>query len=196
MSVESNALAASKAIITVRYFLPLGAANKAADKTATTIGNSTLSLTQIMNDFLVSEYDRLDIENREPAAKIAADAALGLQHKAGTCETQASVAFEMLRKMGTARPIDFMITTNLAHAFVVIGLTGAAADWNNWGTDAVVCDPWLNDDPNRTMASLNPEWERYPYRPATWAARNLVLGSQTPQKLSSYTFKSQYRLAN
>ena len=196
MSVESNALAASKAIITVRFFLPLGAANKASDRQATAIGTGGLSLTKIMNDFLVSEYDALGIEDLQPAAKIAADAALGLQHKTGTCETQASVAFEMLRKMGTPRPIDFMVTDSLAHAFVVIGRTGPEGDHSKWGTDAIVCDPWLNEDPNRDITALNPEWEKYPYRPETWAARHLIANASTMTRaLSTYApFKSQHRL--
>jgi hypothetical protein len=194
MSFETNLRAAGQAIADVRFVCAFGAANRPMDvaRNRTAMGKGT-SLTTILDIMLVNEYNDSGAEEKSRAERIPIDAALGKEFRTGTCETQASIAFEFLKTLGT-RPIDFMSNNNDTHAFLLIGRTGAAANWTDWGADAVVCDPWLNQSPNVSADGAGASWEAWPFQPAVWAAKDLVLGRQTPRKLSSYTFKSEYQL--
>ena len=195
MSFETNLRAAGQAIATVRFVCAFGAANKPSDVNKNRMATgSRPSMTTVLDILLVNEYDRLGAEGQTRALRIPIDAALGRQFHTGTCETQASVAFEFLQGLGTPRPIDFMTNNNDTHAFVVIGRSGAATNWTDWGADAVVCDPWLNASPNVSVDGAGASSDAWPFRPAAWAACDLVLGAQTPRKLSSYTFKSEYQV--
>jgi hypothetical protein len=196
MSFETNLRACGQAIATVRFVCTFGAANKRSDVEKHIVTLKTggqFSKTKLLNALQVHEYDKTDAEARSREFKIPIDAALGRLFHTGACETQASVAFEFLKNVGTPLPIDFMTNDNDSHAFVVIGRTGLATNWSDWGADAVVCDPWLNDSPDVSVDGAGTGWEAWPFRPSVWAGTNLVLGSQTPRKLSSYTFKSEYQ---
>jgi peptidoglycan hydrolase-like protein with peptidoglycan-binding domain len=89
----------------------------------------------------------------------------------GNCGENSILAFMFLYDMGV-RPIDRM-SIDADHAFVVIGRTNKDDhDWKNWGSAAVVCDPWgqgfrYNDKSIGTypgsqfgekMTDLVPEW--------------------------------------
>jgi hypothetical protein len=194
MSFETNLRAAGQAIADVRFVCAFGAANKPVDVARNrTASGQGISLTTILDIMLVNDYNTLGVEAKPRAERIPIDAALGKEFRNGTCETQASIAFEFLRSLGT-RPIDFMTNNNDTHAFLLIGRTGAATNWSDWGAEAVVCDPWLNESPNVSVNGAGAGSEAWPFKPAVWAAKDLVLGRQTPRKLSSYTFKSEYQL--
>jgi len=166
MSFETNLRAAGQAIATVRFVCAFGAANKPSDVNKNRMATgSRPSMTTVLDILLVNEYDRLGAEGQTRALRIPIDAAL-----------------------------DFMTNNNDTHAFVVIGRSGAATNWTDWGADAVVCDPWLNASPNVSVDGAGASSDAWPFRPAAWAACDLVLGAQTPRKLSSYTFKSEYQV--
>jgi hypothetical protein len=74
------------------------------------------------------------------------------QASCGNCLEQAAVAFTFLHRLGV-RPIDYYSLTpyvpmKIDHVFVVIGREYDADPaskldpWEQWGDDAVVCDPW------------------------------------------------------
>lgn len=64
------------------------------------------------------------------------------KNKCGNCGENSALAFMWLYDQGV-RPLDWMNLGSADHAFVVIGRKpGAAANWQAWGKDAVVCDPW------------------------------------------------------
>ena len=193
MAFENNLTAAGQAIAAVRQVCLFGAANKPRDVERGGMWGK-VSKTKLMCKLAEHEFFKLDADMLPRQEAIPIDARLGGVFRAGTCETQASIAFELLRKLQVARPLDFMATTNGAHAFLVIGRTGDAAKWQDWGADAVVCDPWLNECPMIDSGGVGPGWEDWPFRPSRWAGCDLVLGAQTPRKLSAYEFESQYRL--
>ncbi|KPF68590.1 hypothetical protein IP88_11745 [alpha proteobacterium AAP81b] len=192
MTFETNLAAAAQAIATVRQLCSFGAANKAGDveRGGTWHG---VSKTKLLNALLVHVFEKLDADLKPRAEAIPIDAALGVKFRTGTCETQASLAFELLRKLATPRPLDFM-TIPSRHAFLVIGRTDGSTRWQDWGADAVVCDPWLNECPSVNSGGLTGAWEAWPFRPAQWAATDLVLGAQTPVKLGDLTCVSEHRL--
>jgi len=197
MSFETNLRAAGQAISVVRFICSFGAANKPTDVernrvTLPTGGN--FSKTKVLEALLVREYYKRDVDLKPRAERIPIDAALGATFRTGTCETQASIAFSFLQRLGTPRPIDFMALTNDAHAFVLIGRTGDPADWTKWGADAVVCDPWLNECPSVSSDGAGAEWAAWPFRPAAWAGTDFKSGTFDPQKLSTFTFKSECRI--
>jgi hypothetical protein len=63
----------------------------------------------------------------------------------GNCMEQSALAFVLLYESGV-RPINLMEVENGDHAFTIIGIlpdkAAFAAYPQNWGPDAVVCDPW------------------------------------------------------
>jgi hypothetical protein len=192
MSFETNLAAAAQAIATVRQSCSFGAANKPGDVARAGTWHG-VSKTKLLDALLVREFERLDVDLKQRAEAIPIDAALGVKFRNGTCETQASLAFEMLRKLATPRPLDFMVVKH-RHAFLVIGRASGSVRWQDWGADAVVCDPWLNECPNLDTGGITGAWEAWPFRPSAWADTDLVLGHQTPQKLGSYTLESEHRL--
>ena len=68
-------------------------------------------------------------------------------HGCGNCGEMTAVTFMYLYNLDI-RPLDFMKLKKPAdHAFVVIGRKGSDKDdklGRNWGTNAVVCDPWAS----------------------------------------------------
>ena len=76
------------------------------------------------------------------APSIKAAAGLVAQHKAGSCEEQSALAFEMLAKLGF-RPLELMGVYLQDHVLVVAGrIAGTPLTPAAWNWDAVVCDPW------------------------------------------------------
>lgn len=84
----------------------------------------------------LNTYSMLD------APSIKAAAALVAQHKAGNCEEQSALAFDMLAKLGI-RPLELMGVYLQDHVLVVAGrIAGTPMTPAAWNWDAVVCDPW------------------------------------------------------
>jgi hypothetical protein len=61
----------------------------------------------------------------------------------GNCGEQSALAFSYLREHSFA-PLDWMRIGNFKHAFVIIGRKSDSdpSDYNTWGNEAAVCDPW------------------------------------------------------
>lgn len=63
-------------------------------------------------------------------------------NKCGNCGEFSALAFMLLYDYGV-KPIDWMALKGGDHAFVVIGRSNKNAnDFKNWGSEAVICDPW------------------------------------------------------
>lgn len=61
----------------------------------------------------------------------------------GNCGEQSAIAFVYLRQQKTF-PLDWMEVDDFKHAFVIIGRARGSdiKNFNTWGGDAVICDPW------------------------------------------------------
>ncbi len=61
----------------------------------------------------------------------------------GNCAEQSAIAFIYLYDRAV-RPLDYMIRQGVDHAFIVIGREEGSDinDYNTWGVNAIVCDPW------------------------------------------------------
>jgi hypothetical protein len=102
-------------------------------------------------------------EVTDPKDKVAAEAAAAKKFRVGNCEMQSSVAFEFLKQFNV--PLDIVYLQmyernaqksvkklfgeeELArpdHVFVVVGRPKDTdvTNYGTWGTQAVVCDPWV-----------------------------------------------------
>jgi hypothetical protein len=167
-------VAAEAAISHVRSTCGILAANRDSDQAAWKNTKPTLDMDQ------THDQAQDDIELNTPkkikkvsfgteeivdiADKVKAEAQYTEKYGVGNCESQASVAFEYLKRMGI-KPLDIVFYAPFDkfakmpvkplgkadpemvrpdHVFVVIGRPKESdvTTYTTWGNDAVVCDPW------------------------------------------------------
>lgn len=80
------------------------------------------------------QFQRLYLEKSADAAQL---------YGCGNCGEQSAIAFVYLRQQKTF-PLDWMEVNDYQHAFVIIGRARGSdiKNYNTWGSDAVICDPW------------------------------------------------------
>jgi hypothetical protein len=84
----------------------------------------------------VDVYSLLDAPSIKEAARLVG------QHRAGNCQEQAALAFDMLARAGQ-RPLELMSIREQDHVVVVVGrLSGTPSTHDAWNKDTVICDAW------------------------------------------------------
>ena len=73
----------------------------------------------------------------------------------GNCGEQSALAFVYLRQHGIF-PLDWMQVGNFKHAFVIIGRKSGSdpSDYNGWGSDSAICDPWVSRSGPGSLVTL------------------------------------------
>lgn len=145
---EVNLAAALEAVRFVKSKMILGAKNKVKDIVRSR-GASIDCVDNLrgMATGRESEILRLYADNANAGAEREAElnADLAARFGCGNCNEQASLAFIYLRDKGVF-PLDLVNKQNDflnygGHSFVVIGRIAKKVKPDEWGSDAVICDP-------------------------------------------------------
>jgi hypothetical protein len=94
----------------------------------------------------IRSVESADLSSLGPKAYIHRIAEILKTTGCGNCGEQSALAFTYLEE-NSVKPLDWMCRANGDHAFVVIGRDKhvSEANYNDWGKDAVVCDPWKGE---------------------------------------------------
>jgi|GEM_PF-1318641 len=151
-------LRAAREVVEYIRGLGIAASNRPAD--VARYGNNTVA-----GRFQQLDGDLMEVLNLEGAALVKAISAAVQRSRAGNCEDQANLAFDLLARRGI-RPLELIALVNSHganysaqvtgaisgkvetyqgpdHVFVLLNRqAGNLRDPNTWNPLAVVCDPW------------------------------------------------------
>jgi hypothetical protein len=145
MVLGSNLGHARRAVEYTSSKMSIGASNKLED-VISTVGFSIVCSLYVQNTDITDLDELIKLPKISLPIHIVTRAAHAESLGCGNCGEQAAIAFVHLFNVQKVKQLDLMHRTNADHAFVVIGRKSDSKleDYNTWGDEAVICDPWDN----------------------------------------------------